>query len=397
MRRLFALYLVLVAFGAGSAPVAAAGESKVVTLRVPHGGNAPQVAVDENGVAHLIYFKAARGDLGDVFYVRTADGGATFSPPVRVNSQPNSAGAARVPRVAVGPGGRVHVVWNGSTGALPKGRPNPAMPADSPYNGTPVLYARLNDDGTAFEPQRNLMRKTFTLDGGASVAADGDGNVYAVWHAAAEGLPDGERGRRVWVAKSADGGKTFGEEVLAWDKPVGACGCCHVRAYAEKGGAVYVLFRAAESALDRDTYLLVSRDGAKTFTGAEVDPWRTPVCPMSSMTLARTPAGVVAGWETDGRVLFGTLAGDGAVVNGRDEPAPGSRGRKYPEVATNAAGESIRVWTEGMGWKKGGAVAWQVYDRDGRPTDAKGRQDGVPADGAAAVFPRPDGSFAIVY
>ena len=35
-----------------------------------------------------------------------------------------------------------------------------------------MLFARLDDDGTAFETQRNLMTYTQGLDGGGSVAAD---------------------------------------------------------------------------------------------------------------------------------------------------------------------------------------------------------------------------------
>ena len=386
----------VVAFGAE--PTAGA---KVVTMRVPHGGNVPQAAVDEKGVVHLVYFKAARGARGDLYYVRTADGGATFSPPLRVNSQPDSAIAARPPRLAMGRAGRAHVVWNGSSEAKPRGPLNPAMPADSPYNGTPLLYARLDDAGAAFEPQRSLMRKTFALDGAGTVAADGAGNVYAVWHAAAEGLPEGEPGRRVWVAKSADDGKTFAPETMASDRPTGACGCCHAGAFADGRGDVYVLFRGAESAIQRDMYLLVSADRGRTFRGSKVDPWRTSTCPMSSMALGGAPGGVVAGWETEGRVRFGTVRANDAAVAETDEPAAGQssppKDRKHPEVVTNAAGESIRIWTEGMGWKRGGAVAWQVYDRDGKPTAAKGRQDGVPADGDAAAFPRKDGSFVIIF
>jgi DNA-binding beta-propeller fold protein YncE len=41
-----------------------------------------------------------------------------------------------------------------------------------------MLYARLDDAGTAFEPQRNLIQVAAGLDGGGSVAADQAGNVY---------------------------------------------------------------------------------------------------------------------------------------------------------------------------------------------------------------------------
>jgi len=381
-------------------PLAASQTANVTFLRVPNNGNGPQVAVDAKGTVHLIYFKAARGDHGDIYYVRSADGGATITDPLRVNSELNSAIAARPPRLAVGRGGRAHVVWNGSDTAGPRGPRNPAQPADSPYNGTPLLYARLNDAGSAFEPQRNLMRKTFTLDGGATIAADNEGNVYGVWHALAPGQPEGEQARRVWVARSTDDGKTFAEETMAWDQPTGACGCCHAGAFTDEKGNLYVLYRGAESAIQRDIYLLASTDHGKSFKGSKVDPWRTSTCPMSSMALARTRGGVLAGWETEGRVRFGAVKPDDATVAGREEPSAEEsqrKDRKYPQIATNGAGETIRVWTEGMAWKRGGAAAWQVYDADGKPTDVKGRREGVPPDGDAAVFARADGTFVIIY
>ena len=202
------------------------------------------------------------------------------------------------------------------------------------------------------------------------------------------------------MARSSDDGKTFVPETMAWDQPTGACGCCHAGAYTDDKGNLYVLYRAAESAIQRDIYLLVSTDHGQSFKGSKVDPWRTSTCPMSSMAFGRTATGVLAGWETEGRVRFGAVRLANATVGGRDEPAAESsprKDRKYPEVATNQAGETIRIWTEGMGWKRGGAVAWQVYDADGKPTDVNGRQDGVPPDGDAAVFARPDGRFVIIY
>jgi hypothetical protein len=388
MKHTLAATFVCLFLSLGAAPA-------VVTLRTPNGGNTPQVAVGSDGIVHLVYFKTSKGDRGDLFYVRSRDGGRTFSNPIRVNSQPNCAIPARHARLAVGRNGRAHVVWNGSGEAQPKGPLNPAQPDDSPYNGTPLLYARLNDAGDAFEPQRNLIRHTYALDGGGTIAADEDGNVYGIFHALAAGYPQNEQGRRIYVAKSADDGKTFSEEAVAWDQPVGACGCCYVGAMAEKGGKVYVVYRAAESAIQRDVYVLTSTDGGKAFTGAKADAWRTSQCPMSTASLVRGAAGVLAGWETEGKVIFGQL--EGASVSEK-LPAPGSgAGRKYPALATNQRGETIHAWTEGMSWKRGGAAAWQVYDAKGEAIGEVGRAEGIPADGTVATFARPDGTFVVVF
>src|SRR6185437_11198768 len=58
---------------------------------------------------------------------------------------------------------------------------------------------------------------------------------------------------------------------------------------------------------------------------------------------------------------------------------PGAAGnRKYPSIAGNAQGETLLAWTEGMGWKKGGGLAWQVFDRSGHPIGSEARVPGVP-------------------
>src|SRR5262249_1162783 len=109
--------------------------------RVPGGGLQPQVAIDDQGILHLIYFS---GDArqGNVFYVKSTDDARTFSQPLQVNSQPGGAiatGQIRGGQLARGKAGRVHVAWNGSGEAQPPGPVNP----DSGKSGMPMLYARL--------------------------------------------------------------------------------------------------------------------------------------------------------------------------------------------------------------------------------------------------------------
>jgi hypothetical protein len=355
---------------------------------VPDRGIQPQVAVDTKGTVHLVYFKGDPG-CGDVFYARSRDG-VHFPPPLRVNSKPGSAIAAgniRGAHLALGKGGRVHVAWMGSDKALPK----------APGEAMPMLYTRLNDAGTAFEPERNVIRSAVGLDGGGSVAADGAGNVYVFWHAPDPGKK-GEDNRRVWVAVSSDEGKTFAPEKAAYAEPTGACGCCGMRAFADGKGTVYALYRGAKTHDQRDMYLLTSTDRGKSFRGEDIHPWPINACPMSSEAFAEGPGGLVVGaWDTKGQVYFARID---PKTGKRSAPvaAPGAgEGRKHPAVAINARGEVILVWTEGMGWKRGGSVAWQVYDRDGKPTAERGQAAGVPVWSLVGAFVRPDGRFVIVF
>jgi hypothetical protein len=262
---------------------------------------------------------------------------------------------------------------------------------------TPMLYTRLNDAGTAFEPQRNVIQSAPGLDGGGSVAADGAGNVYVFWHAPDPGRR-GEDNRRVWVTASADEGKTFAPEKPAFAEPTGACGCCGMRAFADGKGTIYALYRGAKNVRQRDMYLLTSADKGKSFQGEDVGPWSIETCPMSSEAFAAGPEGLVlAAWETKGQVYFARID---ARTGKRSAPvaAPGeAHGRKHPAVAFNARGDMILAWTEGMGWERGGSVVWQVYDKDGSPTEERGHAAGVPVWSLVGAFVRPDGRFAVVY
>ncbi len=346
--------------------------------------------IDEQGVIHLLYFKGEPSG-GDLFYARRGPDEDRFSSPVRVNSQPGSAiavGTIRGGQIALGKGGRIHVAWNGSNGARPK----------NPSGGSPMLYSRSDEGRGRFEPQRNLMQRTSALDGGGTVTADNAGNVYVLWHGRTEDAEPGEAGRRMWVARSKDDGATFAPETPAWDQPTGACACCGTRALATRDGTVHLLYRAATKNVERDIYLLTSDDRGGHFQGRSVHPWRASICPMSSASLAETGAGVLAAWETQGQVYFCRIDPRTHEASSPISP-PGGRGdRKHPAVAGNADGQTILVWTEGTGWQKGGSLAWQVFDRLGRPIGLEGRiEGGAPVWGLASVVARPDSGFTIIH
>jgi hypothetical protein len=271
------------------------------------------------------------------------------------------------------------------------------MPKDSPYNGLPMLFTRLNGAGTAFEPSRDLMKLTYGLDGGGAVAADSAGNVYVAWHGKTTGDADGEGGRAVWIARSADGGRDFPPERRAYKEPTGACGCCAVSIFAAKNGTVYILYRSARETVHRDMYLLVSRDEGKTFTGHLLDQWNIGACPMSSMAFAEGAGAIDAAWQTQAQVYFAAM-NPTTLQMSPPIAAPGTgKLRKYPALAINRRGQTLFAWTDGTGWGRGGSLQWQVFNKDGRPDGEPGSISDLPAWSFGAAFVRPDGSFALIY
>jgi hypothetical protein len=67
--------------------------------------------------------------------------------------------------------------------------------------------------------------------------------------------------------------------------------------------------------------------------------------------------------------------------------APGEgKGRKHPRIAIAGDSDTLMVWTEGTGWKRGGSLAWQLYDKSGKVIGEKRITAGVPAWSFGAVL-----------
>src|SRR5437660_10660635 len=283
------------------APLANAATVKVV--RAPEGGIQPQAAVDEKGVAHLIYLK---GDpkAAELFYTWSQDG-EKFGPAIPVNDSAKGVmaiGNIRGAQLAIGKNQRVHVTWMGG--------------------GDIMYYTRLNDAGTAlikgtgviigrpaFEPPRNLITWAGKLDGGGTVAADKKGNVFVAWNGAPPDNKANELGRAIFVAHSTDDGKTFSREERATGTDIGVCACCGMRGYSDARGNVYFLYRAADGK-SRDMILLASTDGGKTFRPSTISKWEVNMCPMSSSTFAESSGALLAATERSGQVSFARIAQD---------------------------------------------------------------------------------------
>jgi hypothetical protein len=118
---------------------------------------------------------------------------------------------------------------------------------------------------------------------------------------------------------------------------------------------------------------------------------------MSSASLVPAGHDVLAAWESEKQVYFGRVDHISHQLNAATAaPGTGSN-RKYPIVLSDRAGDILFIWTENMGWAKGGSLAWQLYDRNLVPVGAKGEIPGVPPWSLVSAFARADAGFTIIY
>ena len=357
--------------------LAQAGEP-VRVERLPAGGVQPQTVVDAAGTVHLVYL-TGEARASEVVYTFRQAGATSFATPLPVNSQKGSAVAAgtiRGAQLAVGDDGTVHVLWNGSQMATPK-----------QGQGSPLLYARKAAGAKAFEPERNLMTKTYVLDGGGSIVAGAGGQVYVGWHGSKTVQPGKETDRAAFLAVSSDTGKTFSAEREISPAQSGSCACCGLRLGIDGKGDLNVLFRAAFSAVDRDLLWLKSTDKGQTFKVFQRDAWKIGQCPMSSAWF-RDGWGA---WEVEGQVKFTSLDGK------RTFSPEGAVKRKHPVAVQGKEGSALLLWTEGTGWQKGGTVVWQVIGPEGKPAGPVQRQEGLPVWGLVTAWAEPKGGWVVLY
>jgi len=353
---------------------AASSHAAVATLRIPEGGRVPRAVVDGEETLHVVY---AAGDTssGDLFHVTREPGAAGWSEPRQVNSRALSVtgvGPIDGAQLALGPDGRLHVVW---------------LQADPPA----FFYTRSRADGPGFEPQRELPAgEAGALEAGPAVAADGGGNVYVFWHAGA--FEDARRS--VFLTLSRDGGTTFEPARRVSAQTEGACACCGLSALVAPGGAVHVSYRGAGDNVRRGQRLLTLTDHGRTFSDRLVQPWELGACPVSTTSLVAGPDGPTVAWETQGQVYF---AGAGRLDDARSPPGEARFRRKNPAVAVDAGGDTLLAWGDGPGFSFGGSLHWQVFDAAGRPVGEPGGGAGTVIEGSTVAAVVHDGRFLVVF
>ena len=112
-----------------------------------------------NGVVHLVYAqKGAGSDAGDVYYIRSADGGVTFSAPFKLNSDTTTRPQWQ-PNISVSPSGTLLATWYDGRDAASCTKGNAAVPCYAMYS------RKSTDNGATWLPDEALSDVVTPLPG----------------------------------------------------------------------------------------------------------------------------------------------------------------------------------------------------------------------------------------
>lgn len=328
---------------------------------------APEIDVAADGSIHLIWIeRTPEGELihaagaasmeghthlaqTDLWYVRSDDGGASFSTPVRINAEAGGVWGFPVskPRIRVAGDGTIHVFYPGNSMDAKSGKPI-VLP----------MYARSTDRGRSFGAPRVLgavpeSDNSHIIEGGlanaecfGTMTIDDDGGVYAYWVDTRD-MSDASPYGKIFSAVSHDNGGSFGDDFEVF--PADACPCCQVTATVADG-RIYLGSRQVDAEGRRDSTVAISSDRGKSFQprvhwgGAH---WKIEACPLKPTALAVDGSTIYAaafdgGAQPQGASLSRSLDGGRSF-----EPAvalhPGAGVSDAPVVAV-LAGKVVAAW-----------------------------------------------------
>lgn len=272
-------------------PALGAGETRLAD------GRAPQVVVDDRGLAHVVYAHDGAIVTTTIPPASTGSGGVEKRAEVTTVANPSKlmAGMRRGPRVVALPGSTLVVTA-----------------IDAGMKDGSLLAWRSTDGGTVWTAGDKPIN---TVDGSAreglhGMAASRDGKqVFVVWLDLRESKPKGPSATQVRIARSTDDGRTWEPDRLVYRNPQSGtvCECCHPSVAVSADGTVYVMFRNFLAG-SRDLYLSTSRDGGQTFdpdaTKLGEGTWPLNACPMDGGSLAVDDAGrPVTAWMRAGEAF----------------------------------------------------------------------------------------------
>lgn len=338
----------------------------------------------------------------DVFYSRSTDGGKTFSAPMRVNAEDGEVWGFSVskPNIGIAPTGTVHIFYPANEISSKSSKPVAVSHYVRSTDGGKSFSRPVRLNG---EPAADLSTVVHGglaqahVFGTMSVGANGE--VYAMWLDTREITAEWPVST-IYMAVSRDDGKTWEAEREIFG--AGACPCCQLTSTVGNKGELYIGGRVVHKDNQRDPMVSVSTDGGRTFSErVKVSgmPWVLDGCPLKPTALAAhgrnlyaavfngaiQPAGVLFSRSTDGGTTFEEpleLHPDAAVS---DAPTLAATTRGVYAFWHAKAGGERRVY---MRTSTDDAITWS------EPTEveAPAGTGGYPA--AAGM---PDGSAILVW
>jgi hypothetical protein len=307
----------------------------------------PAVAADDLGHV-LLAWAAQSGESERTLYLaRSTDGGKSFLAPVPWRKVPiyRYSSAAKGQREAMSYSTHVLPRLVSTRGEIVLGW------VEAIDGGPAVAYfiARSTDGGQSFGEPAKIHGGDASRPGFTTLSVAPDGSLLAAW------LDGRNRGQQPFFAAKPADSEGFEPERLVYAGPdgKGICPCCDVAAIRVPDGSDLVAFRNSDGG-HRDIYLASARAGGPFGKPAplSLDNWTFEGCPHDGPSLALAGNRLYATWMSafSGRnrvYVAGSAASDLSFTP--HELHPGAKGAQaHPKLVVDGRGKLYAVWDESL-------------------------------------------------
>ena len=251
-RTFFFIFLGLVfLFSEGQSDNAlSAPKNTLVNASAPGGQHLPSIALGPSNQTYIVWVDCRNDPTcetsTDIYFARSTDGGESFEAEVLVSDDGTS--FANSPKIAVDDSGDLYAVWHDNrTG-----------------DSWDVYLSKSEDGGATFSPAvrvNEYISNVFQYE--PDVALDQHGNIYVSWNRYYYDADLDQWDYDVYVAKSIDGGSTFGSNVRVND---GSDWQYKSSIKVGRSGKVYVVWTDRRNGGISDVYFAKSVNGGHTFS-----------------------------------------------------------------------------------------------------------------------------------
>ena len=249
---LFFLPILIVLHLGGQLDYALSAPKNVIVGEVtPSGQHLPSVALGPDNQIYIVWVDCRNDPTcetnTDIYFARSTDGGQSFDPAVLVGDDETF--FANAPKIAADNSGNIYVVWHDNrTG-----------------NSWDVYLSKSEDGGGSFLPSvrvNNHVSSAYQYE--PDLAVDSSGNIYVSWNRYYYDADLEQWDYDVVMAKSTNGGATFGTHVKVndgsdWQYKSSI-------KVASISGNVYVTWTDRRNGGISDVYFAKSTDGGDSFS-----------------------------------------------------------------------------------------------------------------------------------
>ncbi len=303
----------------------------------------PSVQVDAQGRIGVAWMEDDK-DVRTLFFARGAEPGVTLGAPTRIN-QPDEVPYWRqeTPALAVD-GDEIYVTW-----ALTHPKLTPEQPL-----ATQLRLSRSSNGGQSFGPSvlvnddTGVIQHTFD-----ALHRDPQGRLHVSWIDARDAQEGKKKESATYAARSLDRGTSVLKNLKV---DGGTCVCCRTALASGPDGTVYVAWRKIYEGDIRETVVARSLDGGDTFGPPVIvgnDKWVFPACPHRPASMGVDAQGrLYVVWYTEGvdetpAVFLATSDDRGATFSPKRQLNQAKNTfPDHPQLAVDAEGHVVVIWEE---------------------------------------------------